>query len=120
MRTRHQNGWVEETAARTWKAHWYEYIRDPETGAERRQHRSRVLGQKSHIRKFEAEEELLKIVSPLNATRSSRRDDRVSLRWFVEHRWLPTLEGNWSPTTRATNEHLIGMIFGQIRRACLA
>jgi integrase len=113
MRTRHQNGWVEETRARTWRAHWYEYIRDPETGTERRQHRSRVLGEKSKMRKFEAEAELLKIVSPLNATQSSRRDDRVPLRWFVEHRWRPTVEGGWAPTTRKTNEHLIEVILGQ-------
>jgi integrase len=113
MRARHQNGWVEETDARTWKAHWYEYVRDAETGVERRRHRSRVLGEKSKMRKFEAEEQLLKILSPLNATQSSRRDDKVSLRWFVDHRWRPTLEGGWGETTRRTNEHLIGVILGK-------
>jgi integrase len=113
MRARHQNGWVEETSARTWKAHWYEYVRDPETGKERRRHHSRVLGEKSKMRKFEAEGELLKIVSPLNATRSLRRDDRVSLRWFVEHRWLPTVEGGWASTTRRTNAHLVGVILNK-------
>ena len=35
------------------------------------------------MRKFEAEAELGKIVGPLNATQSSRRDDRVPLQWFV-------------------------------------
>src|SRR5947209_20484075 len=83
MRARNQSGWVEETAARSWKAHWYEYVKDPQTGKERRRHRSRIVGQKGQMRKFEAEAELAKIVSPLNATQTSRRDDRVPLSWFV-------------------------------------
>jgi integrase len=113
MRTRCQRGWVEETGARTWKAHWYEYICDSETGRERRAHRSRVLGEKNKIRKFEAEEKLAEILGPLNSKHSSRRDDRVSLRWFCEHRWLPTIEGGWSASTRRTNEQLVRRILNQ-------
>jgi len=67
MRARNQSGWIEETKARTWKAHWYEYVREADTGAEHRRHRSRIVGQKSQMRKFEAEAELGKILSPLNA-----------------------------------------------------
>ena len=96
---RNQSGWIEETKARSWKAHWYEYVR-----------------QKSQMRKFEAEAELGKIVSPLNATQSSRRDDRVPLQWFVEHRWQPTVEGNWGPTTKTTNQYFIRAIIAPIRR----
>jgi integrase len=110
MRARNQDGWIEETKARNWKAHWYEYIKDSQTGKERRCHRSRIVGQKAHVRKFEAEAELAKIVSPLNATQTSRRDDRVSLRWFAEYRWKPTLEGNWGATTKKTNEHFMRTI----------
>jgi integrase-like protein len=113
MRARCQRGWVEETGARTWKAHWYEYICDPETGRERRAHRSRVLGEKNKMRKFEAEEKLAEILGPLNSAHCSRRDDRVSLRWFCEHRWLPTIEGGWSETTRRTNAHLVRTILTQ-------
>ena len=51
MRARNQSGWVEETAARSWKAHWYEYVKDPQTGEERRRHRSRIVGQKAQMRK---------------------------------------------------------------------
>jgi len=65
------------------------------------------------MRKFEAEAVLVKIVSPLNATHSSRRDDRVSLRWFVEHSWLPTVEGGWSATTHRTNTHLVRLVLNQ-------
>ena len=113
MRVRHQNGWVEETAARTWKGHWYEYVTDAETGKERRRHRSRVLGEKSKMRKFEAEEEIVKIVAPLNATQSSRRDDRVPLRWFEEHRWRPTVEGGWGSATQKTNAYFVRAILNK-------
>lgn len=119
MRTRNQSGWVEETKARNWKAHWYEYTKDPETGKETRRHRSKILGQKSHMRKFEATQELAKIVSPLNATQSSMRDDRVSLRWFVEHRWLPTVEGGWSATTNRTNRHLVKFVLSRFGEKAL-
>lgn len=110
MRSRHQDGWIEETKARTWKAHWFEYVRDPETGTERRRHRSRILGEKRNMRKYEAAQELTKILAPINATHGSRRDDRVSLKWFVENRWRPTVEGNWSESTRKTNEYFIRTI----------
>src|SRR5437879_5184614 len=119
MRARNQDGWIEETAARSWKAHWYEYVKDPETGKERRRHRSRIVGHKyarpgqPAMRKFEAEDELVKIVGPVNATHSSRRDDRVPLRWFVEHRWRPAKEGDWSLTTRKTNAHFVRMILAE-------
>jgi len=110
MRARNQSGWIEETDARNWKAHWYEYVRDPQTGAERRQHKSRIVGKKSHMRKFEAKEALGKILAPVNATQTSRRDDRVPLRWFVENRWQPTREGKWGATTKKTNGYFVQAI----------
>jgi len=119
MRARNQSGWVEETAARSWKAHWYEYVKDPQTGKERRRHRSRIVGQKAQMRKFEAEAELAKIVSPLNATQTSRRDDRVPLSWFVEHRWQPTVEGGWGATTKKTNHHFVKAILAEFGQKAL-
>ena len=118
MRTRHQSGWVEETNAGTWRGHWYEYVRNPETGKESRRHHSRVLGDSSKMRKFEAKQDLGKIVDPLNATQSTRRDDRVPLSWFVEHRWQPKVMGNWGANTRRTNQYFIRAIlaeFGETR-----
>ena len=119
MRARNQDGWLEETSARSWKAHWCEYVKDPQTGEERRRHRSRIVGHKvarhgqPPMRKFEAGEELAKIVGPLNATQSTRRDDRVPLRWFVEHRWQPTLIGNWGASTRKTNRCFVRAILAE-------
>ena len=119
MRARHQDGWIEETAARTWKAHWYEYVKDSQTGKEGRHHRSRVVGEKSKMRKFEAQQELNKILTPVNAEHTSRRDDRVSLTWFVENRWLPTVEGNWSSTTRKSNSHFVSAILANFGETAL-
>jgi hypothetical protein len=74
MRARNQDGWLEETSAHSWKAHWCEYVKDAQTGDERRRHRSRIVGHRlarygrPPVRKFEAEAELAKIVGPLNAT----------------------------------------------------
>ena len=116
MRARHQDGWIEETAARTWKGHWYQYTKDPQTGEERRHHRSRVIGEKAKMRKFEAQRELNKILGPVNAEQTSRRDDRVSLAWFVQSRWLPTVEGNWSASTRKTNCHFVRVILAASAR----
>jgi integrase len=113
MRARNQVGWLEETKAGSWKAHWCEYVRDPETGEEERRHHSRILGDARKMRKFEAKEALGKIVAPLNATQSTRRDDRVPLRWFVDHRWQPKVKGNWSATTKKTNAHFVRAILAE-------
>ena len=110
MRARNQVGWLEETKAGSWKAHWCEYVRDPETGEEERRHHSRIVGDARKMRKFEAKEALGKIVAPLNATQSTRRDDRVPLRWFVEHRWQPKVKGNWGATTKKTNQYFVSAI----------
>ena len=125
MRTRRQDGWLVKTKNGSWRAHWNEYIRDPESGQERRQHRSKVVGYwlasktddssatAKPMTKGYAKDELQKIVSPLNGRQSRRADDRVSLRWFVEKRWRPTVEGGWAETTRRTNEHFLGLILAK-------
>ena len=113
MRTRHQVGWIELTSAKTWKAHWYVYLKDPATGEERRRHRSRIVGTKAEMPKYKATEELNKLLAPVNSCQTSVRDDRVLLRWFVEHRWRPTVEGNWGETTKKTNAHFIAAILAK-------
>jgi integrase len=113
MRTRRQTGWVEETSARTWKAHYYVYVRDPETGIEQRQHRSKVVGEKSKMTKGAAKDALAALVAPVNSNHTPVRDDRVTLRWFCQNRWLPLKEGKWSQSTRRTNLQLVGAILKQ-------
>jgi integrase len=119
MRARHQGGWVQLTDAGNWQANWYEYIRDPETGKESRRHRARVVGEKAHMAKFQAKEELSKILAPVNAA-TSHRDPRVPLSWFVEHRWRAGAEADWGPTTRKTNACFIRAIVAEFgdKRLC--
>lgn len=119
MRTRHQAGWLEKTPAGTWRAHGIEYVRDLETGTERRRHHSRVLGKVNRMLKYQAKEKLDEIVSPFNATHSSRGDDRVSLGWFTEHRWRPMVEGGWGSTTKRTNEYFVRAILGEFGEKAL-
>jgi integrase len=102
VRHRHQNGWVELTAANNWKAHWYEYVLDPETGKERRKHRSQIVGAKASMRKYEAEAELDKLVAPVNSSKG-KQDNRVTFSWFYDHRYKPAHEGRWGPATRNGN-----------------
>jgi integrase len=100
MRSRHQNGHIELTAARTWKAHWHEYIADPETGKQKRVHKSKIVGTKSEMTKWKATEELEKIVAPLNTGGNSKQDDRVTLEWFWTNRFLPMRAGSWRVATK--------------------
>lgn len=98
-RSRHQNGWIELTATHKWKAHWYEYRKDAESGKEQRIHRSRIVGAKSELRKYQAEELLAKLIAPVNAGGSSI-DNRVTLEWFWTNRFKPMRETSWAAATK--------------------
>ncbi len=113
MPRKHQPGWIQETPGGVWRAHWFAYVLDPKTGIAVRHHRSRVLGDKRSMRKFEAEAELARLMVSVNGKTALQRDDRVSLRWFVEHRWHPLVEGNWGTTTAKSNRVFISAILEQ-------
>ena len=74
MRSRHQEGWVEERGnrLRRWYGHYFVYVQD-ENGKEIRRHVGVSLGDKSKLRKWEAEQELRKIIA--SATGSQPRKD---------------------------------------------
>jgi integrase len=101
MRSRHQNGWLELTAAKTWKCHWHCYVKDAETGKDKRINHSQIVGTKAKMAKYEAKAELDKIVAGLNSTGPTKNDDRVTLEWFWTNRFLPMREGAWRPPTLA-------------------
>lgn len=102
MRTRHQDGWVEERGKRhkTWYGHYYIYVLGA-NGKEKRKHAGTTLGDKATMRKFEAETKLRKICAV--ATAGLPRADHQTLRWFVTERFLPMKTGRWEPSTRETN-----------------
>src|SRR5689334_969739 len=102
MRTRHQDGWVEERGSRHkhWYGHYYVYVRD-ENGRETRRHVGVQLGEKSKLRKWEAEKGLRDIIAA--ASKQQPRVDKLTLGWFTRERFLPMREPQWAPSTRETN-----------------
>jgi integrase len=102
MRSRHQDGWVEERGGkiRRWYGHYYVYLKD-EAGNERREHRGVLLGDKAKVRKWEAEEKLRAEIGKVVQNLLPASADQT-FGWFVRERFLP-LKGKWRPSTRATN-----------------
>jgi integrase len=103
MRSRHQEGWVEERGnrLRRWYGHYYICTRD-ETGKEKRRHVGVSLGDKSKLRKWEAEQELRKIIAAATGSQP-RKDGSVTFEWFTRDRFIPMREGNWRPATKRGN-----------------
>jgi integrase len=102
MRTRHQDGWVEERGGRVrkWYGHYFEYVTD-EQGKETRRHRGVYLGEKSKLRKWAAEEKLRKEIAKIQ--KHQPKGDLLTLEWFTRERFLPMREPQWAQSTRETN-----------------
>lgn len=102
MRTRHQDGWVEErgTKSKRWYGHYFRYLTDA-AGKETRKHVVLVLGEKSKLRKWAAEEKLRKIIA--SASKAQPKPSALTLDWFVTERFLPMRSAQWAPSTRETN-----------------
>ena len=102
MRTRHQDGWVEERGSRhkRWYGHYYVYVAD-ESGKETRRHIGVQLGEKAKLRKWEAEDKLRKIIA--SATKAQPKPNSITLEWFTRERFLPMRRAQWAPSTRETN-----------------
>lgn len=102
MRTRHQDGWVEERGARAkrWYGHYYLYVTD-ESGKETRRHVGVQLGEKAKLRKWEAEDKLRKIIA--SASKAQPKPNRLTLEWFTRERFLPMRRAHWAPSTQETN-----------------
>lgn len=107
-RARYSPGYVVLTATNLWQAHWFPYIRDPETGRERRVHKSRILGAKAQMKKYRAEEELRKITKPIAERNGVVLAGDATFGWFLENRWKPLRQ--WRDSTRQTNEELLAML----------
>lgn len=104
MRTRHQDGWVEERGTRhkRWYGHYYIYEAD-ESGKEKRRHIGVQLGEKAKLRKWEAEDRLRKIIA--NASKAQPKPNSLTLEWFTRERFLPMRLAQWAPSTRETNQY---------------
>jgi integrase len=106
VRTRHQDGWVEERGGRikSWYGHYYVYELDGH-GKEIRRHHGVHLGEKSRFRKWEAEHKLREVIAA--AAKKQPASDRMTLEWFARERFLVMREPLWAPSTKETNTYNI-------------
>lgn len=94
-RERHQNGWVvlSGKTVKKWIGHWRPYREDGTRG-----HSKVVLGLKSKMAKWEAEEKLRAHIAEKTHQKETL-DEKPTFQWFWEHRFLPTRV--WNPATEA-------------------
>jgi integrase len=118
MRSRHQDGWIEErgTRQRIWYGHYYIYLTDA-SGQEKRRHVGVKLGEKATMRKWEAEEKLRAIIGSI--TKHQPTADHQTLAWFARERFLPMHSPQWAPATKELNtgnvDHHIVPALGSLR-----
>ena len=116
-RERHQNGWVVESGKRIkkWIGHWCPYR---ENGS--RSHSTVVLGLKSKMRKWEAEDALRRHIESVTG-QQPKCDADPTLQWFWDNAYLPSR--TWGPAMVSTvtsiiKRHVLPK-FGQTRLADL-
>ncbi len=102
MRDRYQRGRVEERGGRRkkWYGHYFVYVM--EDGVEVRKHRGVVLGAKSELRKWEAQEKLRAIIEHETGTVNPIKE-AVTFGWFYDNRFEPMRKGKWDDATRRGN-----------------
>lgn len=104
MRSRHQDGHVYERGKRrVWVGSYFVYIKD-EAGKPRRKHRTVVLGEKSSMRKWEAEDKLRGVIAQDNPS-AARPNTDMTFGWFVDNRFLPMKSKTWAPATDKGNRY---------------
>jgi integrase len=103
-RPREQRGWVEQTTAGTWKGHWYSY---DEAG--KRHHHSQILGRVRDLKKFEAKQELERVIVGDSASQPAPRaaDASLTFKQFMQNIYIPMRGANWRPATKRSNEHYL-------------
>lgn len=102
MRSRHQDGWVEERGSKVkrWYGHYYVYEKDA-GGKETRRHIGVQLGEKAKLRKWEAEKKLREEIA--RVSKGAPSGNGQTLAWFARERFLPMRSPQWAPSTRETN-----------------
>jgi integrase len=95
-REKHQNGWVKESGklVKKWVGHWRPYRPDGTRG-----HSEVVLGLKSKMRKWEAEEALRKHINEQAKQQAVCPTGEPSFQWFWENSYLPSRA--WGPAMKS-------------------
>jgi hypothetical protein len=92
---------------RKWYGKFSVYLKG-RNGEEVERTRKVVLGKKSELRKWEAEEKLKTIVQEENGKGVrgfvARADDSVTFGWFVSEKYVPMRRGRWRPATKQKTE----------------
>ena len=110
MGTSYQKGWVRLRGKK-----WYGYFRrteiDPSTNEPQPAVAQVILGFKSEMSKSQARQKLESEIAklgkqPLNGDKSMI-NGAVTLRWFVQNRFLPLKETEWREETAKVKKHLI-------------
>ncbi len=90
-----------------WLGHYSRWLLDAATGAKVRQQKAYVIGPVDRMTKAAARRALrVRIEQELGL----RADSRVTLQYFIEHRWQPLREGTWRDSTRSTNLWILSHI----------
>jgi hypothetical protein len=90
-----------------WLGHFSRWVIDYKTGQRKRQQRAFVIGPVSGMTKTKTREELReRMVEELGIT----TDSRITVAYFIEHRWKPLRVGTWRDSTKQTNEELLKVI----------
>jgi integrase len=94
-----------------WLGHYSKWILDEHTGEKSRIQKAFVIAPVDGTTKFQARQKLKERIEQELGLRS---DSRVTLKWFIEHRWQPLHEGQWRPSTKATNLWVLGHIIAKL------
>jgi len=99
--------YLQGTREKKWYGKFRVYLRG-RNGEEVERTRKVVLGKKSDLRKWEAEEKLRTILQQENGKGTSsfiaKADDSVTLSWFATEKYIPMRRGQWRPATKQKTE----------------
>lgn len=102
--------YLQGTRKKKWYGKFRVYMQDRD-GKEVEKTRKVVLGLKSELHKWEAEEKLREFIRKENGhgsgTPTLPADDNVTFDWFVAERYLPMRRGQWRPATAQKTEYEI-------------
>ena len=110
MANRGQHGSVSIKGVRVkqWVGRYRTYFLDPTTGEETHIHKRVVLGKKSGMTKFTAEERLRLVIERETSERKNiPLDPNVTFGWYTRNRYLVNHRSSWRPATlHSTTKHL--------------
>jgi integrase len=99
--------YLQGTREKKWYGKFRVYLRG-RNGEEVERTRKVVLGKKSDLRKWEAEEKLQTILQQENgkgiSSFTAKADDSVTVSWFVTEKYIPMRRGQWRPATQQKTE----------------